>query len=249
MTVPAVNEAPKHQPASGRIENDRQKRALIVNDEPTRSLLIQEVLIAAGMDAAILASSTESDEYFQKEKYDVVFVNLTMPSANGNELVRKMRKSGFNQKTPIVLISKDQRPVALSQGFEAGATFFVYEPIDRARLVRLVHVTQGTIDQVMRRFRRVQVSVKVRLRCGNTELLGETIDISLNGALVKVPGTVAIGSALELSMDLWEGAAPVVGSGWVTRISTDDQIGILLDHLSAIESARLQEYLLPKIAE
>jgi hypothetical protein len=32
--------------------------------------------------------------------------------------------------TPIILISDDQRPSAMSIGFEAGANFF-YKPIDR----------------------------------------------------------------------------------------------------------------------
>jgi hypothetical protein len=41
---------------------------------------------------------------------------------------RQMRNSRFNRLTPIIMISDDQRPSALSVGFAAGASFFLYKP-------------------------------------------------------------------------------------------------------------------------
>jgi hypothetical protein len=43
------------------------------------------------------------------------------------------------------MISDDQNPHAMSQGFEAGASFFLYKPIDKERLLRLVRATQGAM--------------------------------------------------------------------------------------------------------
>jgi len=45
-------------------------------------------------------------------------------------------------RTPIILLSDESKSGALSRGFEAGASFFVYKPIDKAHLKRLIHVTQ-----------------------------------------------------------------------------------------------------------
>ena len=78
-----------------------------------------------------------------------------MTSPDGPELTRQMRDSTFNRMTPVVLISDDQRPTAVSQGFEAGASFFLYKPIDKERLLRLVRVTQASAEHERRRTRRV----------------------------------------------------------------------------------------------
>jgi DNA-binding response OmpR family regulator len=226
-----------------------RRRALVVEDEPAMCVLIQEVLGSADIEALTPAKSFEADGHFQAEKFDVVLIGLCTPIADSFELVRKIRKSGFNRMTPIIMISDDQRPDALSRGFEAGASFFVYKPIDRVHLMSLIRVTQGTIEHEKRRFRRVPVQAKVRLKSAEAEVVGETIDISLNGALVRAPHTLPLGSLIEVSLYLLDGNKPVVGLGTVVRIPSGNQMGILFDRFPASEVGRLQEYLLPRIAD
>ena len=222
------------------------KRALIVHDEPTMRVLIQDVLASADTEAVVLGESVRAEEHYHAEKFDVIFIGLNGPT-DGNELVKKIRKSGFNWKTPIIVISDDPRPGALPEGFAAGATFFVYKPIDRAHLNRLIRVTHGTIEHEIRRFRRVPVTAKVRVRSGNAELMGETVDLSLNGALISAPQTFPRGAAVEVSLYLGGEMNPIVGRGRVIRVLNDNQMAILLEHLPREGNGRLQEYLLPKI--
>ena len=102
--------------------------------------------------------------------------------------------------TPIILVSDDQSTAAVSQGFSAGASFFLYKPIDKGRLLRLVRATQGAIEHERRRFRRVAIQSKVRLTSELQEWEGQTVDVSLNGMLVTVvPGSVPAGSNVCVS--------------------------------------------------
>jgi DNA-binding response OmpR family regulator len=226
-----------------------QRRALVVEDEPAMCALIQEVLGSVDIEAVTPAKSIENEIHFHEEKFDVVIIGLCEPSVDGVELVRKIRKSGYNRTTPIIMISDDQRPCALTRGFEAGASFFVYKPIDRAHLTSLIRATQGTMEHERRRFRRIPIQVKVRLKSDKAEFLGETIDISLNGALVRSPQTLPVGSLIEVSLYLFDGTHPIVGLGSVVRILSSTQMGILLDRFPITEIGRLQEYLLPRIAD
>lgn len=225
------------------------RRALVVENEPAMCALIHEVLESAEIEAVSPAKSGENERHFHEEKFDVVLIGLCTPSDEAIELVRKIRKSGFNRLTPIIMMSDDQRPSALSEGFGAGASFFVYKPVDRAHLTRLILVTQGTIEHERRRFRRIPLQVKVRIKSDKDELLGETIDISLNGALVRSPHTLPLGSLIEVSLYLLAGAQPVVGLGSVVRVLSSTQMGILLDRFPVSEIGRLQEYLLPRITD
>ncbi len=177
----------------------------------------------------------------------VLFLDLHMAAPDGSELARQMRHSRWNQTTTIVLMSDDQRPSAMSIGFEAGASFFLYKPIDRERLLKLIRATQGATEYGRRRTRRVALQSKVRLRYGAEELEGETVDVSLSGILVKAGRTLPTGSPVHVSLDLAPRMQPLVGVGSVVRIVGGNQMGIQLDQLTVAESERLQEFLLPLI--
>jgi DNA-binding response OmpR family regulator len=225
-----------------------QRRALVVDDEQATCELIQKVLYAAGVDALTLTRSGQAPGYLQEGKFDMVFFDLHMGSPDGMELSREMRRAGSNRTTPIILLSDDLRPSAMSQGFAAGASFFLYKPIDKERLLKLIRATQGRMDHERRQTRRVPLQSKVKLRFGFEELLCETVDVSLNGILVTAPRTIPAGSPVQVKMELSQKVKPVMGAGSVVRILGGNQMGIHLDRLPVGESERLQEFLLPMIA-
>ncbi len=224
-----------------------QRRGLVVDDEPMVCELIGKVLHSAGMEALTLTRSTEAPDILNEGQFDVVLLDLHMPSPDGIELARQMRGSRFNRTTPIILISDDLRPSALSVGFAAGASFFLYKPIDKDRLLKLLRATQGSMAHERRRTRRVPLQSKVRLKFGVQELEGETIDVSMSGLLVRAPRTAPVGSSLGISWRFSERMLPIVAGGSVARILNGDQMGIQLDHLSLSDSEILQEFLLPMI--
>jgi DNA-binding response OmpR family regulator len=224
-----------------------QRRALVVDDEAATCELIKKVLYAAGVDALTLTRSGQAANFLEEGKFDMVFFDLHMASPDGIELSREMRRAGSNRTTPIIMLSDDQRPSAMTQGFAAGASFFLYKPVDRERLLKLIRATQGRMDHERRQTRRVPFQSRVRLRFGFEELLCETVDVSLDGILVKAPRTIPAGSPVQISMELTQKMKPVVGAGSVVRILGGNHMGIHLDRLPVGESERLQEFLLPMI--
>jgi DNA-binding response OmpR family regulator len=224
-----------------------QRRALIVDGEPRTCKLLQEALLSAGIEAVTMVPTGEASGHLQQAKFDLVLVDLSLRAAEGLELTRSIRVSGFNRTTPIVMIGDGQKKETMSQGFEAGASFLIYTPIDRVRLARLLRVTQGAIEQERRRFQRVPVRAKVRLRSAGAETQGETINLSMNGMLVRAERVYPSGSNVEIALALGDGAKSLAGRGSVVRVVGLDQMGISLDRLPLAESRRLQEYLLPHV--
>jgi PilZ domain len=137
----------------------------------------------------------------------------------------------------------------LSKGFEAGASFFLYKPIDKDRLLRLVRATQGASELERRRTRRIPLRSIVRLRYGKQVIEGETVDVSMEGLLVRCPRTVPIGSSVEISLHLSHSMRPIVGAGSVVRFASTNQMGIHLGRLSVAESQRLQDFLIPLVPD
>jgi DNA-binding response OmpR family regulator len=224
-----------------------QKRALIVDTEPETCDLIEKTLSAAGIESLTLNRSSEAPEILREGKFAVAFFGLRMTSPDGPELTRQMRDSTFNRMTPVVLISDDQRPAAVSQGFESGASFFLYKPVNKERLLRLIRATQAATEHERRRTRRVPVRSRVLLSHGSQQIDGESIDVSMEGVLVKAPRAFPVGSSVDVAMHLSQGMKPIVGAGCVVRLSGGNQMGIHLGRLDLAESQRLQEFLLPLI--
>ena len=224
-----------------------QKRALIVDDDEATCKLIEKVLGSVGIESLVLTKSTEAAGALRQGKFAIVFLDFRMTFPDGAELTRQIRDSGFNRMTPVVLISDDQRPHAMSKGFEAGASFFLYKPIDKERLLKLVRATQGAIEHERRRTRRVPLKTRVQMRIGGQEIEGETVDVSMEGVLVQAARAVPVGSSVDVSLHLSKELKPVEGAGCVVRLSGANQMGIQLGRLVPAESQRLQEFLLSMV--
>lgn len=222
-------------------------RALIVDDEPTSCQLIEKVLSSVGMRSLSVTKSAEVPELLRHGKFAMIFLDCQMPFPDGHELTRQMRDSGSNRITPIVLISDDQHPRAMTKGFQAGASFFMYKPVDKERLLMIVRATQGAIEHEHRRTRRVPVKSRVTLCYGGNSIEGETVNVSMEGLLVNAPRVIPVGSSVDVKLQLAGGVSAVVGSGSVVRLVGPNQMGVHLARLSLAESQKLQDFLLPLI--
>ena len=220
---------------------------LIVDGEPPIGEILQEVLKSEGTKAVTMALGSEAADYARAQKFDVIFVDSSSPLSDGIDITRKIRSSGCNHRTPIVMITTPKYAGFLTEGFEAGASFMIYKPIDRTRLLRLVRLMQGVIENELRRFRRVAVEVKALVESGGDQVAAATIDLSLNGALVRAERIFPSGSMVKINLFLAP-MQPVVGHGLVMRTVSNNQMGIQFEGLSFSESTRLQDFLLPLVA-
>jgi len=230
-------------------ENLLRKRALVVEDDETMSALIREIVGTSKTEVINPDAIIETGRpLVLKEKFDVVLVCVRSSWTRGIVIVRMIRKLNLNRMTPIIMISDDQRLSMLPQAFDAGVSLLVYKPIGKIRLMKLIGAAQGLIEHEQRRFRRVLIQAEVRIKSEKAELAGETIDVSLNGTLVRASHTLPLGTRVEVALYIPPETLPIVGGGSVVRIVNDTQMGLVLDRFSGPEMARLQECLLPQIA-
>jgi DNA-binding response OmpR family regulator len=223
------------------------KRALILDEDESVRDLFREMLASVGMDVLLPAGSSAAEQMLQHGKFDVVLLGMSKPHQYGVNLTRQIRFSGYNQMTPIIVVSDEQNPGAVSSAFAAGANFFLYKPVDKSRLMGLIRAMQGLVEHERRRFRRIPMQVKVNLKAQAGEVNGETVDISLDGMLVRASRVLPAGSTVKVSVFLPPKEDPVVGLGRVARVAAD-QMGIHLEHVTISASTRLQDFLLPRLA-
>jgi DNA-binding response OmpR family regulator len=222
-------------------------RVLVVDDDPLAGELICEILRSAGMDASFLTDSTEAAELLKREKYHAVFLDMRMPPPDGVELARQIRASRVNASTVIVMITGEEERTLMKRAFEAGVEFFLFKPVARNKLLKLIRVAESPIERERRRFTRVRMRCRVSLESGNDRLEGTTQDLSLSGALVQSGRAYPLGTRVTVSLELEAGTPALRSGALVVRTVGMDRMGIHFENLGPAESIRLQEYLLPLI--
>ena len=128
---------------------------LVVDDDPLVCELIQEVLGSEGMECCTLTDSNQAAARLAREKFDAVFLDVHMPQPDGIELTKTMRTAGLNRTTPVVVITGEEDRDVLARAFEAGASFFLFKPINRHRVSRLIRVARDHIQREAQRNQRI----------------------------------------------------------------------------------------------
>ena len=220
---------------------------LVVDDDPLICELIRDVLESAEIKSHTTSDSQQASILIREEKFDAVFLDLKMPAPDGIALARQVRASALNRTTPIVMITGESDRHLLSRVFEAGATFVLFKPVDRHRLIRLIRVSEDVIQRESRQFQRVKVNCKVSMQMDQMRSVGHTLDISLNGAMVFADKTFPVGSLIRVELELARGKDPLSGAARVVRLVGTDCMGLQFENVPLGQSRKMQEFLLPLI--
>src|SRR5882762_6313139 len=184
----------------GHTRNDTvPARVLVVDDDAPTCELIREILCSAGMDAASLTDSAEAASRLRTEKFHAIFLDVRMPPPDGIELARQTRASRVNASTVIVMITGEEDRTVMKRAFDAGVEFFLFKPVERNKLLKLIRVAEGSIERERRRFTRVRLRCRVSMESGNDRLEGTTPDLSLGGAMVQSHRAFPSGAPVTVS--------------------------------------------------
>jgi CheY-like chemotaxis protein len=231
-----------------RTRNDNvPAQVLVVDDDALTCELIREILCSAGMEAVSLTDSREAASRLRTNKFHAIFLDVRMPPPDGIELARQIRASRTNATSVIVMITGEDDRTVMARAFQAGVEFFLFKPVDRGKLLRLIRATSGTIERERRRFTRFKLRCGVSINSPQASLNGNTLDLSLGGMLVQAERAFPLGTPVTINLEIERGLAPLSSAARVVRVVGPDCMGIQFENLGSKESNRLQQFLLPLI--
>src|SRR5580698_5037608 len=102
---------------------------LIIDDDPAFTLLASETLEQAGFDARVATNSRDAVASFEKDKPDIVLLDVELPGSNGFDLCATLRLLSKGVDVPIVMVTGHDDTESIAQAYQVGATDFIHKPL------------------------------------------------------------------------------------------------------------------------
>ena len=115
---------------------------LVVEDNADDRELCLRALQKAQADMGLeiqVSAATDGQQgvaQIRDRRFDAIFLDFNMPPPDGLELIKQARASKLNQTTPVIMITGAADRGLMGRAFQAGATLFLFKPVDRARIQR-----------------------------------------------------------------------------------------------------------------
>lgn len=110
------------------------KKILIVEDDVSIHNALEELLQEANYKTYNAYSGTEAMLLLEKEKYDLILLDLMLPAINGEKIIEKVND------TPIIVLSAKISSEDKVNCLMAGANDYITKPFDNKELLARIEV-------------------------------------------------------------------------------------------------------------
>ena len=111
---------------------------LVVDDDPALQTLFKQFLKKAGFGRIVVGTGAEALSYAEKQRFDLVFLDLKLPDIPGDELYEKLK--GLYPDLPIVIITGYPDSEILTKILASGPVTVIKKPIEYDQLNRTVKI-------------------------------------------------------------------------------------------------------------
>lgn len=108
-------------------------KILLVEDEETLAMIIQDTLSQEGLDVCIANDGLEGLNMVAQMIPDVIVADIMMPKMDGFEMVRRIRR--LNIKTPVLFLTARSAVKDVVEGFEIGGDDYLRKPFSMLELI------------------------------------------------------------------------------------------------------------------
>ena len=114
-------------------------RILIVDDSPTETFKITEILNKNGHQVISASGGEEGVAIAKKELPDLILMDVVMPGINGFQATRQITKNPSTAHIPVVIVTTKDQETDRMWGMRQGASSFLTKPLNEKALVQAVN--------------------------------------------------------------------------------------------------------------
>ncbi|MDQ6711684.1 MAG: response regulator [Candidatus Dormibacteraeota bacterium] len=126
-------------------------RIAVIDDEAPNRAYLQTLLGTAGFDVQAAADGNGDVALVEKERPDLVLVDLMMPGVDGFMVCERIRKGPVGADTQIVVLSAADGLDGKVRALELGADDYLVKPIESRELVTRIKVMLDRSERLRQR--------------------------------------------------------------------------------------------------
>lgn len=130
-------------------------RILAVDDDPTILDMLRDSLTeACNFDLVCAETAEEALEIIERggAPFDSFLLDIMLPGVDGIDLCAHIRAEKDYQTTPVIMITGSRKHDLMERAFRAGATDFIFKPLNGMELGARIN-TAGMLNDSLRRER------------------------------------------------------------------------------------------------
>ena len=108
-------------------------KVLIIEDDPTLSKNISEVLMAENLNTECVYEGRLAERVLRKNNFDCIIMDINLPGKNGFDLCKNFRQ--HNTTTPVIILSAFAELEDKVHGFDCGADDYLTKPFYMRELI------------------------------------------------------------------------------------------------------------------
>jgi len=190
-------------------------RVLLAEDHPVNQQLVVRLLEKRGCTVVVAADGQEAVDAAQRERFDVVLMDIQMPRLGGFEATAAIRnlERAAGRRTPIIAMTAHALKGDRERCLEAGMDAYLSKPLAAAALYDAIDslvLPHGTGDGI-------SGTAMLDRFDGDQELLHEIASLFLDDAPARRVALAAAisernGPALEAAAHLFRGSISIFGA-------------------------------------
>ncbi len=150
-------------------------RILVVDDDKNTRLYIRTVLETNGYMVSTAEDGEKALGVLEKEKIDLVVLDIMMPVMDGYEFTRTLREG--NDSLPVLMVSAKQLPADKHKGFLVGTDDYITKPIDETEMLLRIKAL----------LRRAKIVNERRIEIGNVVLDYDRLSVARGEEVQMLP--------------------------------------------------------------
>ncbi|WP_282937062.1 response regulator transcription factor [Paenibacillus sp. RC67] len=155
-----------------------KKKILVVDDEPSISMLIEFNLKLVGFEVHCVYDGEAVFQAIQHFRPDVIVLDLMLPKMDGIQVCRKLREQ--NNLVPIIMLTAMQDLSDKIAGLDNGADDYMTKPFSPQELI-------SRIQAILRRLQTLPSTVEnAPLAVGQIEIQADQREVTIRGQAIEL---------------------------------------------------------------
>jgi DNA-binding response OmpR family regulator len=155
-------------------------RILVVEDEPTIALGLQDDLTLEGHTVDLATDGVTAEQHALERRHDLILLDVMLPGRDGFSICRAVRAAGVS--TPIIVLTARGQELDKVRGLQLGADDYVTKPFSPLELL-------ARVQSVLRRASISTAAEPDIYRAGDLTLDFRRHEASRNGTRIDLTAT------------------------------------------------------------